>query len=201
MGFKGTITFRETTLVAVLMDTVGSLARHGIKRFVLMNGHGGNTQIVNLTMQLAKQEFRVMMASPEGPTRTSTAKARIERQRRHWDVHSGPTETSTALHLFPELVEMGRLEGWKPTLSMHPELIKLLDPERGDYELASQLFRACTEPDTHDFTSSGVYGKNDPREADPEEARVRFEEKVMFVVDFIRMWKTIPIPRAFRNRP
>lgn len=40
----------------------------------------------------------------------------------------------------------------------------------------SQVFRACTEPDTDDFTSSGVWGKNDPREADPEEAKARFEE-------------------------
>lgn len=201
MGFKGTITFRESTLTAVLMDTVGSLADHGIKRFVLLNGHGGNTQIVNLTMQLAKREFRVMVAAPEGPSHTATAKARIDRQKRHWDVHSGPTETSTALHLFPELVEMERLKGWKPTLNMHPDLIGFLNPERSDYELASQVFRACTEPDTRDFTSSGVYGKNDPGDADPEEARIRFEEKVTFIVDFINMWKTIPLPPAFRNRP
>jgi creatinine amidohydrolase len=201
MGFRGTITFRESTLMAVLMDTVGSLAAHGLKRFLLMNGHGGNNQIVNLAMQLAKREFRVMVAAPEGPNHTSTARTRIDRQKRHWDVHSGPTETSTALHLFPELVEMERLDGWMPTLNMHPDLIGFLDPERPDYDLGSQVFRACTEPDTHHFTSSGVYGKNDPRDADPGEARVRFEEKVAFVVEFIRMWKAVPIPPAFRNRP
>jgi creatinine amidohydrolase len=201
MGFKGTVTFRESTLAAVLLDTLGSLAHHGIKRFVLLNGHGGNTNIVNLTIQLAKREFKVMAAAPEGPADTATAKARIERQRKHWDVHSGPTETGTALHLFPDLVEMERLEGWKPTLNMHPDLIGFLDPEREDCALAGQVFRACTEPDTHHFTSSGVYGNNDPRDADIEEATARFDEKVNFVVDFIRMWKAVPIPPAFRNRP
>jgi len=65
--------------------------------------------------------------------------------------------------------------------------------------MVSQVFRACIEPNTDDFTSSGVWGKNDPREADPEEAKARFEEKVSFLVDFIRVWKTIPIPPAFEN--
>jgi hypothetical protein len=46
-----------------------------------------------------------------------------------------------------------------------------------------------------------VYGNNDPRDADIEEATARFDEKVNFVVDFIRMWKAVPIPPAFRNRP
>ena len=122
-----------------------------------------------------------------------------ERQKRHWDVHSGPTETGTALHLFPDLVEMDRLEQWEATLKMDPKLTAFLDPDREDYELTGQVFRACVEPDTDDFTESGVYGRNDPREADPGEAEARFEEKVNFVVEFIRVWKTIPVPGAFRE--
>jgi len=75
--------------------------------------------------------------------------------------------------------------------------MEFLDPDRKDFEMVSQIFRACVEPDTDDFTSSGVWGKNDPRKADPEEAKARFEEKVNFLVEFIRIWKTIPIPPAF----
>lgn len=199
MGFHGTITFRESTLLAVLMDTMGSLAHHGIKRFVIVNIHGGNTNIVNLAVQLAKREFRVMVAAPSGPSETEIGKLHADRQKRHWDVHSGPTETGTALHLFPELVEVWRLEDWGVTLKMDPKLIEFLDPDREDYELVSQIFRACVEPDTNDFTASGVYGKNDPREGDPDEARARFEEKVNFMVEFIRVWKTIPVPEAFQD--
>jgi len=199
MGFGGTVTFRETTLLAVLMDTIGSLARHGIKRVLLVNIHGGNRNIVNLAVQLAKREFRVMVASPAGPNETETGKLRAEREKRHWDVHSGPTETGTALHLFPELVEMERMKDWTVTLKMDPKLIGFLDPDREDYELVSQVFRACVEPNTDDFSSSGVFGKNDPREADPGEAGRRFEEKVNFLVEFINVWKTIPVPSAFQD--
>jgi len=199
MGFAGTISFSENTLIAVLMDTIGSLARHRIKRFLLMNGHGGNTNILNLVVQLAKRKFKVMVAAPVGPSNTDIAKELEDRQKRHWDVHSGPTETGAALHFFPELVEMERLKGWEVTLNLDPKLVDFLNPEREDYELVSQLYRACSQPNTDDFTSSGVYGKNDPRDADPKEIKVRFEERVNFVVEFIKTWKTIPIPPAFKD--
>jgi len=199
MGFPGTITFSEDTLLGVLMDTVGSLARHGIKRFVFLNGHGGNTNILNLAVQLAKRKFRVMTAAPDGPGNTEIAKIYADRQKRFWDVHSGPSETGLALLLFKELVEMWRLEGWKPTLALDSKLMEFLDPEREDHEMVSQLYRACVQPNSDDFTETGVWGINDPNDADPEEAKIRFEEKVGFVADFIRLWKTIPLPPAFKD--
>jgi len=199
MGFPGTITFRETTLQAVLMDTIGSLSRHGIKRFMLLNGHGGNTNVMNLVVQLAKRAYGVMVTAPEGPGGTELAKRYAERQKRYWDVHSGPNETSAALLCFPELVEMDRLSDWKPTLQMDPQLMAFLDPDRPDYEMVYQIYRACQPPDTDQFTACGIYGMNDPREADAEAYRPRFEEKLRFIVEFIEKWKEIPIPEAFKN--
>lgn len=198
MGFKGTVTLSDQTLLSVLLDTIGSLADHGVKRFVISNHHGGNTQVLNLAIQLAKREFRVMMHAPSGPSRTELAKVVEDRQKRFWDVHSGPTETSSALLNFPELVEMWRLKNWKPTLSIDPKLMEYMNPGRSDFEVVSQVRAASSEPDTDDFTSSGVYGTNDPRLADVEEARRRFEERVGFFAEFISEWKKIPVPPAFR---
>lgn len=199
MGFRGTITFREETLLGVLMDTIASLADHGIKRFLISNHHGGNRNIMNLAIQLAKRYSGVMVAAPSGPSDTEMAKIMTDRQKRYWDVHSGPNETSGALYLFPELVEMERLEDWEPTLKIDPKLMDFMDPDREDYELVSQVRAACGEPDTDDFTSSGVYGINDPRTADPDEYKQRFEERVQFFVDFINLWKSIPVPPAYSD--
>jgi len=198
MGFAGTITFSWETLMGVLMDTIGSLAYHGVKRFVLMNGHGGNTATMNLVAQTAKREFDVMIAVPSGPGGTELAKTQKERQQRYWDVHSGTNETGTAQALFPELLEMWRLpEDWKPSNNMTKELKDMLDPDREDWEVVSQVFGACAEPDTDDFTTDGVYGWDSPLDADPEEAAAMIEEQVEFIADFIRRWKKIPTPPAF----
>lgn len=199
MGFSGTVTFSESTLTGVLMDTIDSLAVHGVKRFLLVNSHGGNASIMALVVQMAKRLSNVMISAPTGPGGTELAKKRSYRQAKYWDVHSGPTETSYALLHFPDLVEMKRLEDWKPTLEINEKLREFLNPERPDYEIARQVFAACSQPDTDDFTSSGIYGLNDPREADVEEARKSHQERVQFLVDFIKLWRTIPIPTAFRD--
>lgn len=42
MAFPGTIALKPSTLIALLNDVVLSLARHGFRRFLFINGHGGN---------------------------------------------------------------------------------------------------------------------------------------------------------------
>ena len=42
MAFCGTMSLRPQTLLAVLVDLLGSLAQHGFERCLVVNGHGGN---------------------------------------------------------------------------------------------------------------------------------------------------------------
>ncbi|HWQ01541.1 MAG TPA: creatininase family protein [Gaiellaceae bacterium] len=42
-AFPGTVSLRPETLVAVLVETLGTLRGQGFRRFLIVNGHGGNT--------------------------------------------------------------------------------------------------------------------------------------------------------------
>lgn len=42
MGFPGTISLKVQTYIQLLRDVLDSLAAHGFRRIVLVNGHGGN---------------------------------------------------------------------------------------------------------------------------------------------------------------
>ncbi|MFD0716689.1 creatininase family protein [Paenibacillus sp. GCM10027626] len=46
MGFTGTITLRQSTLTAVLLDIAESLIRHGVRKILLLNSHGGNAALM-----------------------------------------------------------------------------------------------------------------------------------------------------------
>ena len=42
MAFPGTISLRPSTLMRVVYDVLAALSRHGFRRVLLLNGHGGN---------------------------------------------------------------------------------------------------------------------------------------------------------------
>jgi len=199
MEFAGTVTLSWNTLLNVVLDTIKSLAYHGVKRFVLINYHGGNTNIMKLAADIAKREYRVMVATPEGPQKTELAKKIKERMQRYLEVHSCPRETSYALHYFPELVEMWRLEGWENPTLIPKELQEFMDPSRPDYEIVSQIFTASIGPNTHNITKTGQYSTNDPRAGNAEEGKAMADEATKFLVEFITAWKKLPLPPGYRD--
>jgi len=59
LRFAGTISLRQSTLIAVLEDVVGSLYAHGFRRFLVVNGHGGNTAAITTAIEQIKQDTGV----------------------------------------------------------------------------------------------------------------------------------------------
>ena len=195
MGFKGTITYSEETYLGVILDTIGSLAEHGVKRFVFYSGHGGNMPVLNLAMQVARRKFKVMCYYAMGPRGSEVGKKIMERMVKYNDLHSGVNETSAALKLFPELCEMWRLDDWEPMLKVDSKIKEFMGSES---EIERQVADASREPSTHHFTSDGIYGTNDPRTADPEEYAKWFDERAQYYADFIKLWKRVPVPKGYR---
>jgi creatinine amidohydrolase len=108
-GRPGTITLREETLIALVMDQVDSLYRQGVKRILLVNTHGGNNAALTIAAERAKRELGVPLVVPIYAYSLLANAAR--------DVigaeaigHAGGDEASVILALRPDLVDRDRLE-------------------------------------------------------------------------------------------
>jgi len=124
MGFSGSMTFAEDTLVAVLHDVCRSMARHGFKNVFLTSGHAGNVPAMRRAlseMQGASLACRVEGLVDWGRYRDPLY-AIAERHgltRRRAGSHGGHYETSVMRRLRSDLVHMERS---RPGLINEPDL-------------------------------------------------------------------------------
>lgn len=51
MGYAGTMSIDEKTFVAVVTQICASLVKHGFRKIVILNGHGGNKSAIETTAQ------------------------------------------------------------------------------------------------------------------------------------------------------
>ena len=65
LAFPGSLTLRPSTLIAVLRDTIESLAHHGFTQVFFLNGHGGNVATVNAAFAEVLSE-RSLRRQPDG---------------------------------------------------------------------------------------------------------------------------------------
>jgi creatinine amidohydrolase len=105
----GTLAYSERLVFDLLQETVDEIARNGIKKIVLVNGHGGNNSFLPFfcQSQLARRrDFAVYLFQPASEPESQDA---IRKQlKTPMDMHAGEVETSTAMAHHPGLVHPER---------------------------------------------------------------------------------------------
>jgi creatinine amidohydrolase len=102
----GTIAYSRQMQLDLLQETTDEMARNGCKKVIIVNGHGGNENLLPFfaQTQLERRHDYVVyvlgLAEPPagGPPRRSTGP----------DWHAGEVETSTTMVSHPELVHLDR---------------------------------------------------------------------------------------------
>jgi creatinine amidohydrolase len=99
MAFPLAINVQPTTLGLVIRDLVESLCRHGVRKIVLLNSHGGNDFKPVLRELYGRTEAHLFLCN------WYRVCADLERELfENADDHAGEMETSFALAWFPHLV-------------------------------------------------------------------------------------------------
>ena len=104
--WPGTVSISARTLFAVIEDIRASLARSGIHKLVVVNGHGGNYVLSNV-VQEANITGPCMSLFPLGSDWDRARQHAALLSSKHDDMHAGELETSVLLHAAPELVRRG----------------------------------------------------------------------------------------------
>jgi len=196
MGFAGTITLPAELIQEVYLEAARSLMKHGFKRFLLLNSHGGNRAVTRFIVDRINQEtegIAVELGEAAAPFRERSSRP----PSRVFDRHGGVGETSSSLYLIPALVDMASAE--TATLTM-PEHLERMLPEVIDGDptvlrvfLAEGLKAEYTGKGTsaREMSTTGVWGVRDLDESSVEQGRESTEALVDAAVQFIARWKEL----------
>jgi len=119
----GTTSLDGHTLTLTVRDILKELARHGVRRIVMMNGHFENSMFLVEGVDLAIRElrwdgitdFNVVLLSYWNFVLNDTIKAIYSDDFPGWDFeHGGVLETSLMLELHPQLVQMEKVADHPP---------------------------------------------------------------------------------------
>jgi creatinine amidohydrolase len=191
-GFPGTMSISTETMEQVVFECVESLMKHGFKRFLFFNGHGGNSIIQNkliyrIDMTTGANAVSIGYGSPFWPTEGID----------YFDWHAGKFETSLSLCLFPNLVKMDKAE--KPVIKFSPEVEKMMALSKEYPELTrilewSMIFapeETGKKSASHEVSSNGVWSYNDPKDANKQYGEKYINEMVEKAVNLIEAWKLL----------
>jgi creatinine amidohydrolase len=117
MAFGGTFTFDIPTYRAVLLCLLRSLSRHGFKRVIIVNGHGGNKTALNAFLPDFAVETGLAVRAVTYPDVAPAAMKEVLEDQEGMR-HACEAETSLMLVAAPDTVKRDRLpEAFGPPFS------------------------------------------------------------------------------------
>jgi creatinine amidohydrolase len=143
--FPGTITLTATTLMTMLMEIGESLYRSGFRKWIIMNAHGGQPQVIEIVARDLHQLHDDFQVFPFFTWRVPHITKQLMTEKESLlGIHAGDAETSLLLAILPETVKMERAVTEYP----HGWAESLLDLER----------KLPIPWNTRDLSRSGIIG-------------------------------------------
>lgn len=127
-AFPGTLTLSPATVIALWTELGACVARAGVQKLLLLNGHGGQVSVMDIVARELRQRHGLLVYSaswfslplPDAVQGLFTA------EEHRFGIHAGEIETSMMLHLAPHTVRMEHAERWRSTSQDRAERYALL---------------------------------------------------------------------------
>jgi creatinine amidohydrolase len=174
-GFPFAMSLYQKTLNLILDDLIESLVHHGVRKLIILNGHGGNEFKSYLRERYGKPEIFVCCINW-----WTVAEDLYNTVFTHPEDHSGEMETSFALHFMPELVDLNRAGDGST--------------RKTDFEGMNAGWVQIARP-WHLFTKDSASG--DPRLSTAEKGRVYTDLCVDRIAQFIAELSATPYEGNF----
>ncbi len=157
--FPGTISLTPATLTLVLQDLLRALYRQGVRRVLVVNGHGGNNSSLQAALMNVEAELDGLRVKHLAWWTERAVADLVERatgpQR---GTHAATHETAFLMAVRPEAVHMERvahrdapvepsreLESAPGFAREYPDAVMGLDPSRATPELGREIFRISVD--------------------------------------------------------
>lgn len=190
MDFPGPITIGWETFTRYLVDVGTSLAHHGFRRILYLNGHGSNQNLVEMAARLVMVERQEALAAAAFYLSSPEALATIDELRdsdRGGMAHACELETSIYLAIDPEAVDMDLAvdeesypEGQHAWLDWSDGSLKIM-------------------PWWSSFSRTGVQGR--PTLATTEKGKALLDAAVAECVAYVRELSDKPLPERRTPEP
>lgn len=180
LDFPATISIDYETLIRFVIDIGKSLAHHGFKRMMIVNGHGSNQALMEIAARRITLETQAICASLIYIELANEAFKELEAE----CGHAGDLETSLMLYLAEESVDMSKaVRDWS---FQESEFIKWgIKPGEGSFSVAGGKVEFMDWWSR--MSKTGILG--DPTKANKARGKRIFDIYVDSLVKFIREFR------------
>jgi len=180
--FRGTLSVSNHALSMFVYDLGMRLAANGVKKIIILNGHGDNMPTLTYAAQMINRDAKIFVCVDTGETSDVDLYRLVDTKN---DIHAGELETSTTLAVRPEVVQMDKAVN--ETMEFGSKFLDY-DNERGVNWYVH----------THKLSASGVMG--DATKATVEKGEKMWELMIHHMVRFVESIKNTPLEELYQKR-
>ena len=112
LAYPGTLSLAPATVIALWTEIGACVARAGVQKLLLLNGHGGQVSVMDIVARELRQHHGLLTYSSSwfSLPLPVDVQALFSAQEHRFGIHAGEIETSLMLALKPELVVPGHMK-------------------------------------------------------------------------------------------